>query len=83
LVESGHDLHELLTLIAPRPFLLSGGAEDPPERWRALNHAVAVNGLLGFTNRVFMTTRPKHDPTTESNEQIYTFFEVFLGRPGS
>ncbi len=23
--------------MAPRPFLVSGGAEDPPERWRALN----------------------------------------------
>ena len=28
--ESGHDLHELHALMAPRPFLVSGGAEDTP-----------------------------------------------------
>ncbi len=80
LVAAGHDLHELHALMAPRPFLVSGGAEDPPERWRALNHLVRVNRLLGFTNRVAMTNRPKHDPTPESNEQIYEFFERFLMR---
>jgi hypothetical protein len=28
-------------LMAPRPFLVSGGAEDPPKRWQALNHALS------------------------------------------
>jgi len=78
LIADGRDLHELHALMAPRPFLVSGGSEDPPERWRALNHSVAVNALLGFTNRVALTSRPKHDPTEESNEQIYRFFEHFL-----
>jgi hypothetical protein len=78
LIADGRDLHELHALMAPRPFLVSGGSEDPPERWRALNHSVGVNKLLGFTNRVAMTNRPKHDPTEESNAQIYTFFEHFL-----
>ena len=78
LVESGHDLHELQALMAPRPFLVSGGSEDPPSRWQALNHAVAVNRLLGQTNRVAMTNRQGHTPTPESNEQIYRFFEYFL-----
>jgi hypothetical protein len=73
------DLHELQTLMAPRPFLVSGGSEDPPKQWLALNHSVAVNQLLGFTNRVAMTNRPAHEPTTESNEVIYRFFEHFLG----
>lgn len=77
-MEAGRDLHELHALMAPRPFLVSGGAEDPPERWKALNHAVAVNRLLGHTDRVFMTNRPKHDPTEESNEQLYRFFDYFL-----
>lgn len=81
LVAAGHDLHELHALIAPRPFLVSGGAEDQPDRWRALNHLASVNRLLGFTNRVAMTNRPKHDPTPESNEQIYEFFEHFLLPP--
>lgn len=80
MMEKGHDLHELHVLMAPRPFLVSGGAEDPPERWKALNHSVAVNRLLGQENRVAMTNRPMHSPTEESNEQIYQFFEHFLRR---
>ena len=76
----GRDLHELHALIAPRPFFVSGGAEDPIERWEALNHAVAVNRLLGFRDRVGMSTRPTHDPTPESNAQLVAFFVRFLKR---
>jgi hypothetical protein len=78
LVAAGHDLHELHALMAPRPFLVSGGAEDPPKRWQALNHARAVNAFLGYKDRVAMTNRKGHDPTTESNQHIYLFFEYFL-----
>ena len=78
LFESGHDLHELHALMAPRPFLVSGGSEDGPSRWLALNHTVAVNRLLGFEHRVAMTNRRDHPPTAESNEAIYLFFEHFL-----
>jgi Prolyl oligopeptidase family len=78
MIETGHDLHELHVLMAPRPFLVSGGAEDPPLRWQALNHSVAVNRLLGFENRVAMTNRPMHSPNEESNEQMFLFFEHFL-----
>ena len=77
-LRSGRDLHELLALMAPRPLLVSGGAEDRPQRWRALNHVVAVNRLLGRENRVAMTNRSGHGPTEESNEQLYRFFEYFL-----
>ena len=78
LIESGHDLQELHALMAPRPFLVSGGSEDPPSRWIALNHAVQVYELLGFDHRVGMTHRESHPPTEESNEVIYQFFEHFL-----
>jgi len=78
LFESGHDLHELHALMAPRPFLVSGGSEDPPSRWEALNHAIAVNNLLGVTNRVAMTNRPEHAPDEQSNQQIYEFFDWVL-----
>jgi hypothetical protein len=78
IVEGGHDLLELHALMAPRPFLVSGGSEDRPERWVALNHAVAVNRFLGYENRVAFTSRPAHSPTPESNEQAYLFFEHFL-----
>jgi dienelactone hydrolase len=82
MVETGRDLHELHALIAPRPFLVSGGSEDPPSRWLALNHLLAVNQLLGWTNRVALTSRPAHTPTAESNEQLYAFFEHFLKNDG-
>lgn len=78
LVRAGHDLHELHALMAPRPFFVSGGSEDTPERWKALNHTIAVNKLLGYENRVAMANREGHAPTAESNEQIYLFFEFFL-----
>jgi hypothetical protein len=78
LVETGHDLHELLALMPPRPLLVSGGAEDRPERWQALNHVVAINRLLGYEQRVAMSNRLGHGPTEESNEQLYSFFEYFL-----
>ena len=78
LIAGGHDLHELHALMAPRPFLVSGGAEDTPARWPALTHAIAVNRLLGQENRVAMTNRPAHDPTPESNAALVRFMEHFL-----
>jgi pimeloyl-ACP methyl ester carboxylesterase len=78
LYESGHDLHEVLALIAPRPFFISGGSEDPPDRWQALNRVQEVYHLLGRTNYIGMSNREGHNPTAESNEQIYSFFERFL-----
>lgn len=74
----GHDLHELHALMAPRPFLVSGGEEDPPRRWVPLNHTIAVNAVLGFSERVAMTNRPEHSPNADSNAQAYAFFEYFL-----
>lgn len=78
LVDHGHDLVELHALMAPRPFLVSGGTADLPERWMALNHAIAVNRMLGFGNRVAMTNRQTHSPTEQSNEQICHFFQWWL-----
>jgi len=78
--EAGRDLHELHALIAPRPFLVSGGAEDTPARWLSLQHAMDVNRVLGFTDRVFMTNRPDHDPNEASNDILYAFFEYHLKR---
>ncbi len=78
LFESGHDLVELQALLAPRPLLVSGGSEDPPERWRALNHLRQVNRVLGYENRVAMTNRAGHDPTEESNHVLLEFFQYTL-----
>ncbi|MDA0660672.1 MAG: sialidase [Planctomycetota bacterium] len=78
LIEQGHDLHEIHALIAPRPFFVSGGTEDPPERWTALNHLIAVNHRLGFENRVGMANRADHAPTEQSNSLLFEFFDRFL-----
>lgn len=78
LLEQKRDLHELHALLAPRPFLVSGGEVDPPTRWTALNHLVQINTLLGYKERVGMTNRADHSPNPESNEVIYSFFEHFL-----
>ncbi|TWT67199.1 Alpha/beta hydrolase family protein [Allorhodopirellula solitaria] len=75
---AGRDLHELHALMAPRPLLVSGGAEDPPQRWEALNHLIKINNVLGYENRVGMTNRPEHSPNDASNAIIYAFFEHFL-----
>ena len=73
-----HDLHELHALMAPRPFLVSGGAQDRPEHWTALNHAIVLNEFLGQAGRVAMTMRDGHTPTPASNGQVWAFFEHFL-----
>ncbi len=78
LIKEGYDLHELHALMAPRPFLVSGGYSDQIDRWIPLNWSIAVNRLLGYKNRVAMTSRKYHSPTPESNEKAYLFFEYFL-----
>lgn len=78
LVAEGYDLQELHALMAPRPFLVSGGSEDTPKRWIPLNRTIEVNNFLGYQNRVAMTNRPAHSPTPESNDVAYLFFEYFL-----
>ncbi|HYE06995.1 MAG TPA: hypothetical protein VEL07_15870 [Planctomycetota bacterium] len=79
LVDAGRDLHELHALMAPRPFLVSGGAVDPPSRWRALAHAIAVNRLLGAERRVAMTNRGPHATDAEAAAEIVEFFTRALG----
>lgn len=76
-----HDSREMIelhALMAGRPVLVSGGSEDPEQNWRALNHLIAVNKLLGHENLVGMTTRPKHRPRPEDAAVIYAFFEQRL-----
>lgn len=76
--EAGHDLHELHALMAPRPFLVSGGYSDGEERIPALMRSVEVNRFLGYDDRVYFTRRPSHDPDAEANEIIYEFFKHYL-----
>ncbi len=78
LIKGGYDLQEIEALMAPRPFLVSGGLADGPNRWTVLNNIIAVDSLLGYKDRVALTGRPTHIPTIESNEVVHRFFEYFL-----
>ena len=79
LFEHGNrEMIELHALAAPRPILVSGGSEDRPKHWRAVNHLIAVNRLLGQTDRVLMTNREKHRPSAEDSAVIDEFFVHFL-----
>lgn len=78
LVQAGRDLTDLHALMAPRPFLLSGGSEDPAERWKALVSSIEVNRLLGYEHRVAMTTRATHVQTEESLSLAYRIFKYML-----
>jgi pimeloyl-ACP methyl ester carboxylesterase len=78
LIDNKHDLTELHALMAPRPFLVSGGSEDPPYRWKALNHAAAVYKLLDHDKKIGLTARPDHNLTPEALNQTCDFFEHFL-----
>tara|TARA_R110001599_G_scaffold221395_8_gene420056 strand:- start:5568 stop:6794 length:1227 start_codon:yes stop_codon:yes gene_type:complete len=80
LIKEGKDLHELHVLMAPRPFLVSGGEEDGENRWIPLNYSLKANSFYGYKDRVGMSNRPDHSPNPESNEIIYNFFEYFLAQ---
>ncbi|MCY2987771.1 MAG: sialidase [Planctomycetota bacterium] len=81
LCDAGDDLVDLHALMAPRPVLVSGGTEDPPQNWQALQHLVAVNGVLGHPRRVALTARPSHVPTAEALELELAFLEYWLKSP--
>ncbi|MFT5525287.1 MAG: dienelactone hydrolase [Pirellulaceae bacterium] len=78
LVEAGDDMVDLHALMAPRPLLVSGGTEDPPANWQALNHLIEVNRVLGHQRRVAMTARSGHVPTAEALELELNFLEYWL-----
>lgn len=78
LVDAGDDLADFHALIAPRPVLVSGGTEDPPRNWVALNHLVAVDTMLGHKNRVALTARKTHIPTPEALELELAWLEYWL-----
>lgn len=78
LIDAKEDLVDLHSLMAPRPVLVSGGVQDPPRNWLALNHLVAVNQVLGHKHRAFLTARKTHVPTAEALDLELAFLEHFL-----
>jgi len=76
----GRDHHQLLALIAPRPFLLIGGeSADGVKSWRYLAAAQDVYRLYGAEDRIGMVNHGTgHAPTMEACEAAYSWFDRYL-----
>lgn len=80
MIAEWHDLTDLHALIAHRPLFVSGGSDNPPARWESFGHAIAVNRLLGASNRVGMINRPEYTPNARENALLYRFFDNAQGK---
>jgi hypothetical protein len=76
----GTDQHELLALIAPRPFLLIGGdSSDSDKSWYYINAAQSVYSWLGFPKQIgYVNHRQGHSPTPESIRLAMQWLVHFL-----
>jgi len=77
---AGTDQHELIALIAPRPFLLIGGDEyDKQDSWHYINAARAVYELSGNgTNIGYFNHHKGHTPTPEAVSIAFDWLDHFL-----
>jgi formylglycine-generating enzyme required for sulfatase activity len=77
---AGTDQHELIALIAPRPFLLIGGDEyDKQESWHYINAARAVYELSGSGTHVgYFNHHKGHTPTPEAVSVGFDWLDYFL-----
>ena len=78
------DQHELLGLIAPRPFLLIGGdVYDTAKSWYYINAARQVYNLYGKPLNIGYYNHHKgHPPTPEATWRAMEWLANFLG-PGA
>jgi hypothetical protein len=76
----GTDQHELLGLIAPRPFLLIGGDKfDGADSWHYINAARQVYRLYGEPNAIgFLDHHQGHSPTPEAAFQAMEWLRHYL-----
>jgi hypothetical protein len=77
---AGTDQHELIALIAPRPFLLIGGDEyDKQESWHYINAARAVYELSGHGKNIgYLNHHKGHTPTPEAVAAAFDWLDHFL-----
>ena len=79
-MEKHTDHHELLGLIAPRPFMLIGGdSADNDRSWHYINSAREVYSLLGKGENIgYFNHRAGHTPTPESVRLAVEWLKHFL-----
>lgn len=77
---AGTDQHELLALVAPRPFLLIGGDEyDKQDSWHYINAARAVYELSGNGQNIgYINHHTGHTPTPDAVSAAFAWLDHFL-----
>lgn len=77
---AGTDQHELIALIAPRPFLLIGGDQyDKKESWHYINAARGVYEALGKRQNIgYFNHHTGHTPTAEATSLSFDWLDYFL-----
>lgn len=77
---AGTDQHELIALVAPRPFLLIGGDKyDGAESWHYINAARAVYAAYGKPeNTGLFNHHTGHKPTEEAVRMAFDWLDHFL-----
>jgi hypothetical protein len=75
-----HEHHELLGLVAPRPFLLLGGdSADGDRSWPFIEAALPVYKLHGEPARIGLVNHKQgHSVPPEAERAIYEWFEAHL-----
>ncbi|HUU29130.1 MAG TPA: SUMF1/EgtB/PvdO family nonheme iron enzyme [archaeon] len=81
-IDKATDHHELLGLIAPRPFLLIGGDDaDSDKSWYYINSAREVYTLFGNPRNIgYFNHRTGHTPTPEAVRLSVEWLKHFLTR---
>ncbi|MCE5252584.1 SUMF1/EgtB/PvdO family nonheme iron enzyme [bacterium] len=79
-IDPSTDQHELLGLIAPRPFLLIGGDDsDTDKSWYYINAAREVYGIYGKPGNIgYYNHRTGHSPTPEAVRLSIEWLNRFL-----
>lgn len=82
-LEKGTDHHELLALIAPRPFLLIGGdSADSDKSWYYVNAVRPIYAANGKPMQIgYFNHRSGHSPTPEATRLAMDWLGRFLGGP--
>lgn len=78
----GHEHHELLALVAPRPFLLLGGdSADGGQSWPFIEAVLPVYRLYGGPSRVGLFNHKKgHSVPPEAEQRIDDWFAAYCAR---